>query len=197
MKQLFYSKLIKAVKNPWNAYVFAATFLKSLYYRFKYEKILKKARFGKRLRVQGKLIIKGPGKVIFGDDVMCADTVTPYTHSQEAVINIGDGVFLNGTRFGAAKSIRVGCKCILADCRIMDTDFHSMSKNRHSKDAPVNVSPVNIGNNVWVGAQAAILKGVTIGENSVVGFGAVVTMDIGPDVIAAGNPARVVKKIPE
>lgn len=196
MKRLYFPKLIKAIKNPFRTILFVRTFFKSFWYKVKYEKILKKATFGKRLRISGKLIIKGHGKVFFGDDVVCSMTVTPFTHSPEAVIKIGDGAFLNGTRFGAAKSISIGSKCILADCRIMDTDFHSLRKDRHSKYAPVEVSPVYIGDNVWIGAQAAVLKGVTIGENSVIGFGAVVTKDIEPNVIAAGNPAKVVREIP-
>jgi Acetyltransferase (isoleucine patch superfamily) len=55
--------------------------------------------------------------------------------------------------------------------------------------------PIKIGNNVWVGDHALVCKGVTIGENSIVGAGAVVTRDIPPNIIAAGNPARVVKEI--
>lgn len=192
-----YLKVEKAVRNPWSAYRYLLPVLKGLWYRIKYEKILRQATFGKRLRIQGKLRIKGPGKIIFGDDVVCADTVTPYTHHPEAIIKVGDGVFLNGTRFGAAKLIMVGSKCILADCRIMDTDFHSLRKDRHSKDAPVEVSPVHIHSNVWIGAEAAVLKGVTIGENSVIGFGAIVTSDIEPNAIAVGNPAKAVRKIPD
>jgi maltose O-acetyltransferase len=127
--------------------------------------------------------------------MVCAGLATPFTHHPEAVITIGNGVLLNGTRLGAAKSITVGSKSILADCRIMDTDFHSLRKERDPKDAPVEVSPVHIHSNVWIGAQAAVLKGVTIGENSVVGFGAVVTSDIAPNMIAVGNPAKVVRRI--
>ena len=52
-----------------------------------------------------------------------------------------------------------------------------------------------IGNNVWVGAQAVILKGVTIGDDSVVGTSAVVTSDVPAGVVVAGNPARIVKRI--
>ncbi|MFZ3137583.1 MAG: acyltransferase [Thermodesulfovibrionales bacterium] len=193
----FYSKIEKAFYHPQDAVELLFTFLKSFWYRIKYEKILKMATFGKRFRVRGKLIIKGPGKVIIGDDVVCDDRVTPYTHSREAIIRIGNKVFLNGTRFGSAKSITVGSECILADCRIMDTDFHSLSKDRHSDDAPVKIIPVYIGDNVWIGGQAAILKGVTIGENSVVGFGAVVVSSIAENVVVAGNPAKIIKNIPE
>jgi maltose O-acetyltransferase len=55
--------------------------------------------------------------------------------------------------------------------------------------------PVTIGKNVWLGAGSAILKGVNIGENSVVGFGAVVTDDVPPNCVVAGNPARIVKTL--
>ena len=189
--------LTKALTSPMESWSFGLALLRSSYYRVKYEWGLKRARFGKRFRVYGVIKIKGPGQVIFGDDVVCAGTVTPYTHAPGACIMVGDGTFLNGTRFGAAKLISVGPECILADCRIMDTDFHSLHRNRHERDAPVATREVRIGPNVWVGAQAAVLKGVTIGENSVVGFGAVVTSDIPPNVVAAGNPARVIGPIPE
>ncbi len=192
---VFYLKFQKAIANPGSACKYATSVLKGLWYKIKYENILRRATFGKRLRVQGKLKIKGPGQVIFGDDVACAGLVTPYTHHSAATIEIGNRVFLNGTRFGAAKSITVGSNCILADCRIMDTDFHSLRKERHSKEAPVEVRPVHIHSNVWIGAGAAVLKGVTVGENSVVGFGAVVTSDIEADKLAVGNPAKVIRTI--
>lgn len=57
--------------------------------------------------------------------------------------------------------------------------------------------PIVIGDNVWIGSGAMVLAGVTIGENSVIGAGAVVTKDIPPNVLALGNPARVVKSLPE
>lgn len=55
--------------------------------------------------------------------------------------------------------------------------------------------PITIGDNVWIGGGAIILAGVSIGENSVIGAGAVVTKDVPPNVVAVGNPARVIKQI--
>ena len=56
-------------------------------------------------------------------------------------------------------------------------------------------APITIGNNVWLAGQTAILKGVHIGDNSVVGFRAVVTGDVPPNVIVAGNPGRIVRQL--
>ncbi len=190
-------KIGKAFRHPVDTCRFLVTVLRGHWYKFKYTTLLKRAKFGKGLRVNGKLIIKGPGKVFFGDDVSCAGTVTPFTHSFNAKIIVKDDVFLNGTRFGAAELITIGSKCILADCRIMDTDFHSLKRDRHAKDATVETAAVNIGTNVWVGANAAVLKGVTIGDNSVIGFGSVVVKDLEANIIAGGNPARYIKKIPK
>lgn len=100
---------------------------------------------------------------------------------------------MNGTRFGCATRIEVGDDSILADCRIFDTDFHSIWPNRRSPDAHVPTEEVKIGKNTWVAAAAIILKGVTIGDNSVVAAASVVTQDVPSNCVVAGNPARVVK----
>ena len=68
-------------------------------------------------------------------------------------------------------------------------------KNKLSEIYPKKTAPVIIGKNVWVGANATILPGITIGEMSVVAAGAVVTKDVPPGVLVAGNPAIVKKKI--
>jgi len=98
---------------------------------------------------------------------------------------------------GVREKVEIGDDVILADVRIMDTDFHSLSKGRRWKTAPVGVMPVYIENNVWVAAGSAILKGVRVGENSVVGFGSVVVKDIPRNSLAAGNPCKPVGTIPD
>jgi acetyltransferase-like isoleucine patch superfamily enzyme len=78
----------------------------------------------------------------------------------------------------------------------MDTDFHMLdARGKHRWQTTGVSKPVLIGPNVWVCADAMILKGVTIGANSVVAAGSVVTADILPNVVVAGNPARVVKQL--
>lgn len=117
------------------------------------------------------------------------------THSPDAVIEIGDNVRLNGAGIQAATRVTVGDDCILGSCTIVDTDHHSVEVNRRSPGAVVATAPITIGRNVWVAGQATILKGVTIGDNSVVGYGAIVVDDVPPDVVVAGNPARLVRNL--
>lgn len=150
---------------------------------------------GRNLRVFGRLKIRGPGKVYFGDNVVIGMLVTPYTHQAMAKIYVGSGTFLNGTRFGCAQEIRVGNKCIVADARIMDTDFHSTEIDRHSPSAIVRTLPVIIGDNVWIAAAVGILAGTHIGANAVVGYGSVCSGELDANCLYAGNPARKIREI--
>lgn len=151
---------------------------------------------GQRFSLQGKLLLSGPGTVVFGDDVIVDAVATPFTHGRDAVIRIGSRSFVNGTRFGASREIRVGDDCILADARIMDTDFHAVHRGRNAPGAVALVDPVRIGNNVWIAAGAAVLKGVEICDDSVIAFGSVVSKSIAAGKIAGGNPAREIAEVP-
>ena len=73
---------------------------------------------------------------------------------------------------------------------------HPVDPDLRRKVAQFNL-PVHIGNNVWIGAGAIILPGITIGDNSVIGAGSVVTKDIPANVVAVGNPCRVLREIGE
>jgi acetyltransferase-like isoleucine patch superfamily enzyme len=73
----------------------------------------------------------------------------------------------------------------------MDSDYHDL--NDHS--LPGKSSPVKIGDNVWLGARATVLKGVTIGDGAVVAAGALVTRDVPSRTVVAGVPARVIKHL--
>ncbi|HEV7460025.1 MAG TPA: acyltransferase [Solirubrobacteraceae bacterium] len=155
-------------------------------------------RIGRRFSLQGRLTLRGPGEVVLGDDVVVASHARPWTNTREARIEIGDRSYVNGTGFSCARSIRVGPDAILGDARIYDTDHHPVSRRRTSdRSLEAGVRPVSIAENVWIGSGAAVLKGVSIGANSVVGFGAVVTGDVGADRIAVGNPARDAGPVPD
>jgi len=151
---------------------------------------------GRNLRASGRLHMRGPGRVVLGNNVQIDGVVTPWTYTAEAVIRIGSDSYVNGTRFGCAREISIGSRAILADARILDTDFHSTHIDRYDRSAPVRVAPVRLDDNVWVAAAAGILPGTTIGRNSVVAFGAVCAGAYPEGVIIAGNPARPIGPIP-
>jgi len=98
-----------------------------------------------------------------------------------------------GVRFDSGSEITVGKNCMFAaGAYITDADWHDIYDRTQSVG---NTQPVQLADNVWIGDGAVICKGVTIGENSVIGAGSVVTSAIPANVIAAGNPARVVKEL--
>lgn len=114
--------------------------------------------------------------------------------SRSGKISLGDYCLLApGVRISSAESIRIGDNAMLAaNVTISDSDWHGI----YNRIRPFRCTkPVVIENNVWLGERVIVCKGVTIGENSVIGAGAVVTKDIPANVIAAGNPAKVLKTI--
>ena len=93
------------------------------------------------------------------------------------------------TEVVAAQSVTIGRDCKIArDVIIMDTDQHELP------GGGLVVRPVEIEDRVWIGARAIILKGVTVGHDAVIAAGSVVTRDVPPRTVAAGVPARVVRR---
>jgi acetyltransferase-like isoleucine patch superfamily enzyme len=120
------------------------------------------------------------------------------TDVKGAKIIIDDNVGLNGTSITARSrtiTIREGTM-IAPNVIVVDSDFHSLwpPENRLTSSGFENDEDVNIGKNVWIGMNSIILKGVQIGDNSIIGAGSVVTTDIPPNCVARGNPASVVKQ---
>lgn len=112
-------------------------------------------------------------------------------------ITIGDNVYIN---FG----------CIILDCSEVTIGSHTLLgpniglyAANHSTDATKRINggcygkPIHIGNNVWLGGDVKVLQGVTIGDNTIIGAGSIVTKDIPDNVIAVGNPCKVIRKITE
>ena len=97
-----------------------------------------------------------------------------------------------GVRISSASQISIGDNCMVAGgAYLTDSDWHDV----YNRIAFGKTDPIDIANNVWIGDRAVICKGVSIGENSVVGAGAVVVNSIPANCIAAGNPARAVKHL--
>ncbi len=109
-------------------------------------------------------------------------------------VQIGDCVLMSpGSRVSASDEVVIGDGTMFAHgVYVTDSDWH-MIYDRTRRDE--RVMPVHIGRNVWLGDHATVLKGVTIGDNSVVAARAVVTRDVPANVVVAGNPARVVREL--
>lgn len=109
-------------------------------------------------------------------------------------LRIGHATNINGlTKILVAESVRIGSECTLSwDVQILDNDFHSITVDGRTGPAK---APVIIGDRVWIGTRAVILKGVEIGAGAVVAAGAVVSRDVPPGTVVAGMPARVVGKV--
>lgn len=90
--------------------------------------------------------------------------------------------------------VRIGRNVMIADqVTIRDTDHSISSIDRPMIDQGIETAPVIIGDDVWIGHGASILKGVTVGEGSVIAAGAVVTKDVPPFAIVGGVPARIIR----
>lgn len=115
---------------------------------------------------------------------------------RNAYIQIGDNVGISGATIYAWKDIRIGDDCIVgANVKIFDTDFHPVDaaqRLKGNRDA-VKTASVKIGNNVFIGANAIILKGTELGDGCIVGAGSVVSGKFPAGATIVGNPARVVQ----
>jgi len=110
---------------------------------------------------------------------------------------LGDKVYINfGCVILDCNEVHIGDNTMLAPYVQIYAAHHPIEAGERIK-GPELASPVHIGNNVWLGGGAIVLPGVTIGDNTTIGAGSVVTKDIPADVVAAGNPARVIRKIKE
>ena len=113
--------------------------------------------------------------------------------AMNAEVEIGDGTVVNGPTHIVAKArIRIGSFCQIArNATIMDCDLH---KHADAGEQPQDIGvPVTIGNHCWIGHSVTILKGVTLGDGSVIAAHSVVVQDVEPRTLVAGVPARKVK----
>jgi len=153
--------------------------------------------------------------VIIGEDSMVGCNFI--FESSEGFIKVGDRTFINGgTNLISRASIDIGNDVTIGwGCYIYDHNSHSLDWKERCKDITqqnrdyqntgnmilnknwdvVKKAPIKICDKVWIGFEAVILKGVTIGEGAIVGARAVVTKDVEPWTVVAGNPAKVIKRL--
>jgi acetyltransferase-like isoleucine patch superfamily enzyme len=152
------------------------------------------------------VLFLGSGTIVLGAGVQFGWRASPlfytgYCHVEAATaaacIEFGDRVEFNNNAMlkSEGAGIRIGRDGLFgANVEIFDTDFHDLHPEHRHGGSP-RMAPVEIGDNVFVGMSVKIMKGVTIGADSVIGAGAVVSSSIPPGVIATGNPARVIRAL--
>lgn len=188
-------------KQPYLLIPGIIAYARGFYYRIKFLFLFRKTKIGPHFRVYGGLIITGPGQVIFGKDCFILSQITKTvritTQLPDSKVIIGEHVGLNGTSIVCYDQIVIGDYSNIADAYITDSSAHPLTSDRRLYSAcDIPAEKVHIGRNVWVSTHVVILKGVEIGENSVIGACSLVRKSIPPNVLAAGIPAAVVKDLP-
>ena len=160
---------------------------KRLYYQWRYPNV----KMAPGVVIKGSLKVSGSVKVNIGVGSRLGKNVTIYG---SGTLNVGNNVLLNGACIGCLSSVTIEDDCLISDCFLADSDYHNIEPHlRHFKPRRKATAPIVIKRNVWIGARATIMKGVRVGENSVVGLGSVVRKSVPPNVVVIGNPQQIVK----
>lgn len=192
--------------------------IKSFYYKRKNRYLLKahRADFGRNLLVFNKIYLKGSGKIIIGDNLKftSGDGINAisrnirgclYTSDSNAKIVIGNNVGISSACIWANESVTIGNNVKIGACSvIIDNDAHPIDYIQRRDDyfkqvgleeykKTISTKPITIEDDVWIGANCQILKGVRIGARSIIAAGSVVTNSIPADCVAGGNPCKVIK----
>jgi maltose O-acetyltransferase len=173
---------------------------------WKYRLLSSRSPTGGAPRRLQPVLFSGHGEIRLGEGVQFGWRDSPlfytgYCHveasGERALIEIGDRTEFNNNLMIKSEGggIRIGRDGLFgAHVEIFDSDFHDLHPERR-KTGAARVAPVEIGDNVFVGMGTRILKGAKIGSDAVIGAGSVVTGEIPSGVVAAGNPARVVRQL--
>jgi maltose O-acetyltransferase len=161
---------------------------------------------GKEVRIDAPVSVRGGrGTLEIGNNVWLGwdaaqklgqGTILLQPRLAEAVITVGAHTQVsNNVTIVAMGKIDIGEHCLIGDMTsVIDCDFHEIEPSKRGEGVGP-IEPVSIGDNVWIGSRVLILRGVSIGNNSVIGAGSIVTKSIPPNSLAAGIPARVLRKI--
>lgn len=169
---------------------------------------LRHIEHGKHLTTFGTIFVRGTGLIKIGSDVTitsCRETnpiggdiKTILYAKKNGSIEIGDHTGISNCSIVSSIGITIGDHVLIGgSCKLYDHDFHSLDfeKRMSTDDQGGKAAPIKIESGAFIGAHSIILKGVTIGEKSIIGAGSVVTKDIPAGEIWAGNPAKFIRRI--
>jgi acetyltransferase-like isoleucine patch superfamily enzyme len=187
---------MEIVRKGLRALSYAGRWIRSWFLSVWYRSLYSDLRVGRRVHFGRGVylrITKG-GSLTIGDDVW----IEPNTMLvAEGDLQIGARSFIGtGSIIAASKEVRVGADALIAAyVTVRDQEHRFDVPGKSFRAQGLSADPVQIGDNVWLGTKATILKGVTIGSNSIIGANSVVRTSIASGSIAAGIPAKVVKNL--
>nr|WP_321486340.1 acyltransferase [uncultured Draconibacterium sp.] len=162
----------------------------------------------KPYRINGRLYIRGQGAITIGKNFKASsgsrnnpiggDTILRIVSGLNAKIIIGENVGISNSTIFAKESITIGNNVMIGgSCRIWDSDFHSLDPiiRTSGNDTDIKTLPIVINDYAFIGAGSIILKGVTVGKNSIIAAGSIVSKSIPDNEIWGGNPAQFIRRL--
>lgn len=142
-----------------------------------------------------------------GKHTIVAGELLVFSHGGD--ISIGEWCYIGeGARVWSSGSVHIGDRVLIShnvnifdslthplNARLRHAQFKAIMQTGHPRSIDLGERPVTVGNDVWIGANACVLRGVFLGEGAIVGASAVVTHDVPPFTLVAGNPARVIREL--
>lgn len=183
---------------------------RAIFYLFQFPRIIKYRLLSNCKNVVGRphcnqpVVLLGKGTIQFGKNVNLGVVASPGFYNMYGYIDarniiskivIGDNVHINNNFFicSEGEGIEIGENTLIGiNCQIIDSDFHDLHPERRTTGVP-KTARVIIGKNVFIGNNVSILKGVNIGDNSIIANGAVVTKSVPANTIVGGNPSRLIR----
>jgi acetyltransferase-like isoleucine patch superfamily enzyme len=140
-----------------------------------------------------ELKVEPRGEIRFGRFVWIGDGTKIRCH--EGVVEVGDKTVMGQEcTISAYQRVRIGKECVIADrAMFIDFDHGIVEVERPIRLQGIYKRDVEVGNNVWIGYGACVLRGVSIGDNSVIGTNSVVTKDVPANAVVGGIPARIIR----
>ncbi|MEL6108316.1 MAG: DapH/DapD/GlmU-related protein [Planctomycetota bacterium] len=167
---------------------------------------LRGVRWPADLTVLGPLGLSAAGSIELGESITIVnrsefnragiDHPTQLVAAAGATLRVGDRVGMSGATVYATEQIDIGSNVLIgANSQIFDTDFHPIDWRDRREGKSALSAPVVIEDDVWLGANVTVLKGVRIGARSVIAAGSIVHSDVPSDVLAGGVPAKVIRAL--